>query len=165
MDGNAQTASASAYNNGDFICIVTYSGARLGILDPQGVQHLLPPSANNQELGVAILEALAHSRPLTDEGDDALYDYDAIQQRYAQWVRSLMAAYGYASQNALFEQMKSCHIRHRGGTITICPTHHDQLEGWSGDGISEADHVILSHDSQPAEIGKALRLAFSRCTG
>lgn len=38
---------------------VKYSGA---IVDPEGVRHVLPPDATAEQLGVAILDALGHSR-------------------------------------------------------------------------------------------------------
>ncbi|NDL44379.1 contact-dependent growth inhibition system immunity protein, partial [Photorhabdus laumondii] len=43
------------------------------------------------------------------------------------------------------------------------PSSHEKLEGWSGDGISVADYVVIPADSSPEEVGAALRLAFSRC--
>jgi hypothetical protein len=58
---------ASAYFNGDFYCIDTNSGYRNCMRDPQGKQHLLPPSASDEELGLAITDALAHSRFITEE--------------------------------------------------------------------------------------------------
>ncbi len=60
--------------------------------------------------------------------------------------------------------MKNCDIECGDGFITIGPTHHEKLEAWSGDGISEADYVVIPADSPLSKIGAALRLAFSRCT-
>jgi hypothetical protein len=61
--------------------------------------------------------------------------------------------------------MKSCDIECSGGIITIGPTKHEKLEGWGrtkGDGIED---VVIPPNSPPAEVGAALRLAFSRCIG
>lgn len=48
--------------------------------------------------------------------------------------------------------------------MTIRPSRHEKLEGWGGTGIGGSDHVVISANSTPEQIGFALRLAFSRCT-
>ncbi|WP_082676190.1 contact-dependent growth inhibition system immunity protein [Pannonibacter phragmitetus] len=98
---------ASAKFNNDFFRIETYSGYSSPIRDPLGVQHLLQPDASDQELGSALLDALAHSRfvlgvPRNDVRvhpevtyDMSLYDYELSRQRYAEWIRKLMERFGY----------------------------------------------------------------------
>ncbi|XBS71987.1 contact-dependent growth inhibition system immunity protein [Acerihabitans sp. KWT182] len=49
--------------------------------------------------------------------------------------------------------------------LRISPSQHEKRDAWSGDGLTDADDPVLPADSSPAEIGAALRLAFSRCTG
>lgn len=168
---------AGAKNNGDFICIETNSGYRGGRLDYKGKQHLLSPDANYEDLGVAVLDALAHSRfvlgaprdgsiyPQDVEFDMELYDYKLTAERYAKWLADLMAHYGYKSKRGLFKNMHNCSIESCNGLITISPWHHEKLEAWDGEGIAKEDNVIIPANSTPAEIGAALSLAFSRCTG
>ncbi|VEA67783.1 Protein of uncharacterised function (DUF1436) [Serratia plymuthica] len=175
MNDIVKTAWASVKMNADFICIETYSGYSSSRHDPLGIQHLSPPNVSDNELGEMVKDALAHSRfvlpaPRTDVWihpevtfDKELYDYKAIAERYAEWINKLMARYGYKTKRAMFKDMKSCSIECREGNITIFPSFHEKLEAWSGDRISDSDHVILSVDSSPAEIGAGLRLALSRC--
>lgn len=175
MDDIVKSAWAGAIYNGDFICVETYSGYRSSRSDPKGTQHLLIPDVSCEVLGVALLDALAHSRfvlpePRSDvwvhpeaEFDSDLYDYKRGIERYAEWTKALMKRYGYKTKRALFKNMKSCNIESQNGTITIRPSYHEKLEMWSGDGISKDDYVVIPASS-PAEIGAALRLAFSRCT-
>jgi hypothetical protein len=75
-----------------------------------------------------------------------------------------MQRYGYKTKRALFKNMKSCSVEVDDGMMTIQPWHHEKLEGWSGNGISKEDYVVIPANSTPGEIGEALRLAFSRCT-
>ena len=159
-----KTAWAEAKNNGEFICVETYSGYRSSTRDPQGKQHLLCPSVGDQELGAAVLDSLAHSRFVPPQEDIALFDSDLVSKRYLEWVNNLMTIYGYKTKRALFKNMKNCNITCRDGLITMGPSHHEQLEAWSGDGISKEDYVVIPSDSPPADVGAALRLAFSRCT-
>lgn len=128
------------------------------------------------QLGSAVLDALRRSRfvlPAPQEGvwihpdatfDMDLYDYQASSRRYAQWIADMLEKYEYKSKRALFKDMKNCDLSCVDQCLTIQPSHHDKLEGWSGDGISEDDYVVLAIDEGAKKIGEGLRLALSRCT-
>jgi hypothetical protein len=158
-----QPAWASAKCTDAFICINTYSGYGISQLDPQGRQHLLPPEGSADDIGVAVLDSLAHSRVIDPDKDEGFYDYQAMLQRYEDWVSNLMALYGCETRHDLFKNMKSCQIKLRDGIITILPSHHEVLEGWGGEGIEPEDYVVIPANSSPRAVGQALRLAFSRC--
>ncbi|MDC9598218.1 contact-dependent growth inhibition system immunity protein [Xenorhabdus anantnagensis] len=172
-----KTAWASVFANEDFICITTYSGYISCQRDPLGAQHLVPHSTDDQALGRLLKDALAQSRFVTAAPRDdvwqhpdvtfdrGLYDYDSTLQRYADWVKNLMAQYQYKTKRALFKKMKKCSITCQEGKMTIRPSYHKTLESWTGDHLSESDHVILAADSPDAEIGAGIRLALSRCKG
>ena len=77
----------------------------------------------------------------------------------------MMTRFGFKTIRALYKNMMNCGIRSKAGVITIAPTHHERLCGWSrekGDGIED---VLIPATSAPVEVGAALRLAFSRCAG
>jgi hypothetical protein len=176
MSEIVKTAWAGAKFNSDFIFIETYSGYRSSQADPLGAQHLVRPDASDQELGVALLDALARSRFVLPEPrkdvwihpeatfDMSLYDYDLNNQRYSDWIDRLMGAYGYKTKRALFKDMKSCSVENKLGEIVIRPSCHEKLEAWSGKGIVESDYVVIPANSPASDVGGALRLAFSRCT-
>jgi CDI immunity protein len=163
MADTMKRAWAQAKNNGDFLCIETYSSCGLHVCDPQGKQHLLSPDASEGEIGVAVLDCLAYSRWVMPLEDKDLWDYKLNELRYSTWITKMMATYGYKTKRALFKNMKSCSIERNDGLITIHPSNHDRLEGWSGNMIRDEDSVIISADCAPGEIGAGLRLAFSRC--
>jgi hypothetical protein len=163
MSAPSWNPRASAENNGDFIHVETYSGYRLALADPMAKEYYLEADAADEALGKAALDALAQSRALTLEQSTQLRA--TSEERYEKWVKSVMAKYGYKTRRALFKNMKSCGIECCEGRITIRPSNHEKLEGWSGDGISKQDHVVIPADSAPEEVGAALRLAFSRCIG
>jgi hypothetical protein len=176
MNEITKVAWANAKFNGDFILVETFSGYTSSMRDPKGKQRFLAPDANDEELGLAVLDALASSRfvlpgPRTDVWihpdagfDMELYDYRQTAARYAAWTKDLMARYGYKTKRALFKNMKSCSIERKGGTITISPSHHEKLEAWSREKDDGIEDAVIAADAKPAEIGAALRLAFSRCT-
>lgn len=176
MGDVVKTAWAEAGINEKFVFVRTYSGYRSSRADPQGVECYAGLDVTDFDLGVAVLNALAHSRfvlaqPRTGVWmhpdvtfDEELYNLDATMERYKSWVGSLQEKYGYKTKRALFKCMKSCAIACKEGQITIRPRHHEKLELWTGKGIAESDFFSISTDSDPSVIGATLRLAFNRCT-
>lgn len=155
---------ASAYVTDIFISIVTESGLGMVAMDFLHPQHLLSPDVDDCTLGLAIVQALSNSRTMSLlEERIIFFDLEASKQRYENWYRDLMELYGYKTKKSLFKNMKSCSIHCINGVIKISPSWHEKLEAWSGDGIKETDHVVLSIHSPVEEIGKGLRLALSRC--
>jgi len=163
MDDVKPMQWASAKANLQFICVTAYSGYRSSAADSAAAQHVLPPDADHEALGAAVLDALDHSRFLTLDEIDVFFDYRLVAQRYHAWVRSLMERFGYKTKKAMFTGMNSCAIERRDGRIVISPSNHEKLEAWSGGGIAPEDHVSIPADSLPAAVGAALRLALSRC--
>ena len=154
---------AEALNNGDFISVATYSGYRGTGRDYQGKEIFLKPDASDTELGSAVFEALSLSRVLKIEELDDFFHRDLISERYKNWVQSLLERFGYKNKRVLFKNMMSVDIKEKDGNLKFGPTRHEKLEAWGrekGDGIED---VIIPADSSPAEVGAALRLAFSRC--
>lgn len=169
---------AVANCNNDFICVETWSGYRgCDRRDYKGKQNFLVPEAVDAATGEAVLDALAHSRwvlPVRDndgtdpagvEFDSDLYDYKLNIEQYAAWTKALMDRYGYKTKRALFKDMKDVAIESKNGFLTFSPSHHQKLEQWGRETQEEFENVVIPADSSPAEIGAALRLAFSRCTG
>jgi hypothetical protein len=169
---------ARAYCNDEFICVETVSGYRGGThTDPRGKQLFLSVDTVDESLGSAVIDVLTYSRwvlaapregslyPSGVEFDSNLYDLKQSNERYVAWTRSVMEQYGYKTKQELFKRMKNCSIEKKLGVITISPSHHEKLESWEGLGFDDPDLVRIPENSSLAEIGTALRLAFSRCTG
>lgn len=163
---------ASVMYNGDFYCVETWSGYGGGaIQDPKGSQHLLAPDVSDEELGLALLDALAHSRFVLSapkegvtvhpevEYDFELYDRAIKDELYLTWTEFLMKRYGYKTKRALFKNMQNCSIRQESDILIIIPTYHQKLEQWGG----KIEPVVLPYKSTAAEIGAALREGFRRC--
>ncbi|OCQ53931.1 hypothetical protein Ppb6_00951 [Photorhabdus australis subsp. thailandensis] len=158
-----QGLNARCVFNRDFYLIETLSGYRMLGIDLQGGHYLLSPDTDDEQLGIAVLDALSKSRliPLEDVG--VFFDPAKCSEQYKEWTNRLIKTYGYRSKRQLFKTMNSCTIRLLDGVITIKPSGHEKLELWTGKGIVESDYVIIPADSSPEEVGAALRLAFSRC--
>lgn len=166
MNVHEHRPAASAHSNGDFILVESYSGLGRMQLDSEAPQFHLPMGSADLDAGRAVLEALSNSRQISMDEIPQFFDLDRTNRVYKEWILDLIVRYGYKTKRALFKDMKSVSIRlNPSQTImTLAPSHHDRLESWirtKSDGIED---VVVPADSSPAEIGAALRLAFSRCT-
>jgi len=159
--------AAEVLANGRHIFVKTYSGIGLVKADPLGVNATLPADVDDQELGATVLKALSMSRHEIDaeEREEArrTWPNTPAQRRYDAWVERAVRELGYGTKRKLFKNMASCMINLYRDVLQIDPSNHVKLEAWSGDGITDADRVRIAPDSGPVEVGKAVRLALSRC--
>lgn len=151
---------AGIYWNHEFLCVLAQSGRGRVQDDPDSAQHLLSLSVDNETLGLAVQDALAHSRLLTMEEIAAFFNLTNSKARYDAWALSLMGRYGYKTRRALFRRMLICGARQQDDIITFSPSRKDRLEAWEG--LGKEAQVEVATNSNAAEIGAALRLAMSR---
>ena len=163
MDEPEKCAWAEACQNQDIICVDSCSGYRGCAYDPRGNETVLGVAADDESLGIAVQNALAGSRFLPIKELPEFFDYRRIEERYDEWVKSLMTRQGYKTKFALFRNMKLCNITLSKGTIRIDPMIHEKLEAWGREKDDGIEDVYIAADSLPNEIGAALRLGFSRC--
>jgi hypothetical protein len=163
MDQPEKCAWAEASQNQDIICVDSYSGYRGCAYDPRGNQTVLAADADDDALGIAVQHALAGSRFLSRKELPEFFDYRRVEERYDEWVKSLMAKQGYKTKAALFQGMKRCGIRLSKGMIKIVPMIHEELEAWGREKNDGIEDVIIRADRLPRQIGAALRLGFNRC--
>ncbi|WP_413727925.1 contact-dependent growth inhibition system immunity protein [Sodalis sp. RH19] len=156
---------ASASCNEKFICLETLSGLGRVRQDFTVPSIFLSLSSSEETVGESTLIALSKSRTLKLDEYAVFFNHQDMDKEYNLWVAKTIEKFEFASRKALFKNMKSCSLHCINGMITIRPSRHVKLEAWSGDGITESDYVRTPADSSPAEIGAALRLAFSRCIG
>ncbi|WP_413723349.1 contact-dependent growth inhibition system immunity protein [Sodalis sp. RH23] len=177
MSAFVKSEWATILSNQDFICISTCSGYRGGQRDPKGVQHIIDPKSADDDVGLLILDALSHSRLVLPRFrqdvvihpdtvfEPEFYDNKLMEERYDAWVEYIMKRFSYKNENQMYKQLKNCSLTRTNGQIIFTPWHHKKLANWDGDGLTDADKVIIPASSVPTEIGAGLRLALSRCTG
>ena len=148
-----------------FYCIETWSGYGLSVQDPQGVSHILPPESDSTALGVALTDAVAHSRIFTLEMAKAtdIFGFPLISARYAAWVERLKQTAGLKTRKALFKELRFCEITERDGLLAIVPKHHVKREAWEQLASGPVELTVPA-GAPPAEIGDMLKQAFALCT-
>ncbi|HEV7609218.1 MAG TPA: contact-dependent growth inhibition system immunity protein [Steroidobacteraceae bacterium] len=155
--------SASIYANSEFMCLRTFSGLGLSGADPEGEIIFLNPDASAEAVGAALIAALAKSRMLSSAEATEFFSLGAVNRRYENWVTMVLAKYAYPSRRKMFKELKNVSADSSADVLLLEPTRHNKLEGWSGDGIPEADHVKLPATASAEEMGKGVFLALSRC--
>ena len=158
------TRWVSSYMNQDLIRITTFSGYRRSAYDPEGYQFVFAPSVDDATLGEAVIKALSKSRMIKEKDFTTFFDYKRIEKYYKDWIAYCQKTYGYKTKKAMFKHMDHCSITSENGEITIEPWHHEKIEAWGETKNGDLDNVIIPADSNAEEVGKALKLAYSRCT-
>jgi hypothetical protein len=151
-------------SNGDFICMNTLSGASSALTDPLGKEHLLSDDATDEAIGLALSDCLAHSRFLPYEEHKEFYDLKARRAKREEWIKAMMKEFSYRSKRALLSGMAVCNAEKFSGKIVFMPSCHVKLEAWIRRTTDDFDDVEILDTSSAAEIGKAIKVALSRCT-
>jgi hypothetical protein len=155
---------ASAYSSDRLHCLLTFSGYNnSSAIDIDGENILLSPDCSDDELGAALVRALAASRTIAREEIGAFFDAKTVVARYESWVHGLMQHCELKTRKALFRGMNSCNVAQENGVISILPTEHDRLEGWGRTKDMNMPTINISAGAAPHEVGAALREAFSHC--
>ncbi|AJE46071.1 contact-dependent growth inhibition system immunity protein [Celeribacter indicus] len=96
---------------------------RAALPDPEGVRHVLPPEASAEEIGAAILDALAHSRfiPPSHPEFDALFTQRKAAELVDTYDAELMRLAGVKTKASLYRGAKGVNVTHHAdwGEITI----------------------------------------------
>jgi hypothetical protein len=74
-----------------------------------------------------------------------------------------MSNYGYRNRRDLFREMRSVTAESQAEEITLSPSRHEALQGWSGHEMTKEMKVRVPLTSPPAVVGRSLRLAIERC--
>lgn len=156
---------AALYSNDDFIFVQTYSGYRTSAVDLNGETIFLPIEVNADELGGAILAALAVSRVISVEEIESYRDLERLKKVSLEWRRKIIQKYEYKTETRIFRNMKYCSIRSVNENIEFSPTIHKKKDSWVGTGLKGADHVIVTEKDSVGAIGRAALLALTRSTG
>ncbi|MYN05136.1 CdiI family contact-dependent growth inhibition immunity protein [Pseudoduganella sp. DS3] len=141
----------------------THSGLRVSASDPAGLQLIYDTNESPEMLGQGLLQALAASRVLNLDEARQFFESSSMKQRYENWVTRLLQHVGSGDRIKLFEKMKHCSVVCESDLISIRPTIHDEIEGWSGS--KQLESVQVSRLASAAEVGQGILLALSRSQG
>jgi hypothetical protein len=164
----------------DFLCIATQSGFRSGqYIDEKGREIYLKSEVSNEDLGRAVLEAMAVSRWLISKLDPGEVFYPDVEidaetssfcnaaMRETEWDKRIRKIYKLKNKKEVYVPMKRCDITKKCGEIVIkCRAHYPESQNgdcWGFATPEMSPYVTFPDTSSSDEIGAGLRLAFSRC--
>ncbi|CAO4846557.1 MAG: Immunity protein CdiI-o11 [Holosporales bacterium] len=155
---------ASVEMNADFLNVQTRSGYRMTVSDSSGDDIFLNPDADDISIGDAVVKALSKSRMIDPKDFGVFFDPDRLQNQYNDWIDYCKKTYRYKTKKALYKNMMSVAITAYEGKLILRSRHQEKPGGYGPSKNKDKDNVIIPEDSTPEEIGKAIRLALSRCT-
>jgi len=143
-----------------FICLQPMSGYRLIEQEDDGYAIYLPPDADNEALGRALLECLDKSRfiwPL----DAHFSDWRRYMPLYKAWQKDFMRRYGYKTKREAYRNLDWCRTERSEGRISIQPHKRDKSELFRD--LPPDRTVVIAATTEAVAAGAALRLALDRC--
>ncbi|HHK75297.1 MAG TPA: DUF1436 family protein [Rhizobiales bacterium] len=104
--------SATANSFSKFYLIESNVAYRAAMPDPEGIRHVLPPDASAEQLGAAILDALAHSRfiPPSHPEFDALFKERKAAELVDEYDAELMRLAGVKNKASLYRGAKGVNV-------------------------------------------------------
>ncbi|ADJ66149.1 CdiI family contact-dependent growth inhibition immunity protein [Herbaspirillum seropedicae] len=155
---------ATVYFNGDLYQIITMAQGMLDFADPDLSPQILMPTTTDAELGGALRLALSKSRQVTVPEFQEILKSGIVQKNAKERQALIMQRHGYKNRKAMMRKMACCWITADKAKIEIKPTHHKNIDGYSGISNDGPEIIFISTNSGDAELGAALKEGFSRCT-
>lgn len=153
---------ADIHRTDKFISVEPLSGYRMVVRDDEGYIIYLPPDANDDALGAALLTALAKSRFVLPADDPNLLKVERYMKCYRNWEKDFMRRYGYKTKRAAYKNMNWCRADRSEGKLSIQPHHRRDKPGqWRW--LPPEEHVVIPETRDAAAVGAALRSALDRC--
>lgn len=144
-----------------FFCIETLSGYRMVQPEDDGFVVYLPPDANDELLGRALLQALDKSRFIWPPDEPTFFKWERYTQCYQNRQKDIMRRYGYKTKREAYESMNWCRAKRSEGKLSIQPHKRDKPEYWSD--LPADQTVIVPATTDVVAAGAALRSALDRC--
>ncbi|USO01585.1 MAG: CdiI family contact-dependent growth inhibition immunity protein [Alphaproteobacteria bacterium] len=146
-----------------FIIIQTMSSYGFSVTDPEGVCRTMNTTVSDKEVVNVLMEALQKSRELSASEYNKIVAEEKNGEAKKE-LESLIKKLGYKEKKEYYKGLRSISVEKDRCELRFIPSHQENLYGYGPTAGGEKDYVIIPADSSPEEIGKALRLAISRCT-
>ncbi|WP_197388765.1 contact-dependent growth inhibition system immunity protein [Ralstonia pseudosolanacearum] len=157
-------AMATAFSNGDFICIVAQSVGMMAYPEPSASPHYLSPDVGDAALGSALRAALASSKHVSVEEFQKIWNSGVIENIESERDDWIKKQYGYKTKRAMYKNMDTCNVSGIDDRVKIQPTHQKTLDGYTVRKDEGPFPLYVPGAAADAELGAALREGFKRCT-
>jgi len=142
------------------IAVYAVSGRGLLSSDPQSFIVTLPGNASDEDVGLAVSQALDASRFLSTEEASIFFRREEASKRSEEIILALMTTSNINNRRAFFKDVKLCHISCRSEALYFEPTRRHGAEGFEGLGAESS--LSLPSTASISDIGAALASALDR---
>ncbi|MBU3121744.1 CdiI family contact-dependent growth inhibition immunity protein [Acinetobacter soli] len=153
---------ATVYFNNKYIEVISWNYGGMSVFNINFIPLIFEIEIDNHILGEAIRKALSAGSNIPPEGIKEFLFSSELADFMKERNKKIMENFGYKSKKALFKNMRSVDIE-LDSKVNISPSHQDGLD-YSFTGLSKDDEIILPNDATNEELGKAVRLAYEKCT-
>lgn len=146
----------------DFISVTANSMGSLYYFEYSFQPILLRVDCSNEQLGLAILEALSHSKQISINEFSENFESGFFREKYNEYIQYLVKRFNYKNKKQLFRTILSVSISEIDDEFQAISTHQDSLYGFSAEGQSCI--TLIKSSVSPSALGTFAREALSRCT-
>jgi hypothetical protein len=158
--------TACIYSNGDKILFEPLFGYCQYVPLPDSKRKIFNMSdVTTTELGQNVKEVFENSRVLDFSEIDDFFDNDRIERDICECEKIMEKLFGKKNQTTLNKSMMQIPANINNGLIKLRPTKHQRSDYYCDVASNDNAVVIVPLSSSDEEIGEALKLAFTRCTG
>lgn len=158
------TQRTNVYFNGDLFWINTLSTGMLAYPEPDAEPYILAPEVDNAELGRTVKKALQVSKQVGLEEFQRIFKSNVLKNLEKDRETQVIQQFAYRNRREMYKAMDCCSITCVENKISISPSHHDSLDGYSGVGEGGSEVIHLDASISEEELGVAIREGFKRCT-
>ena len=158
--------SATANQFSKFYLIESEVCYRAAMFDPDGVRHVLSPDATAEQLGAAILDALAHSRFIPPSHPDfaKLFTDRRAAELVDDYDAELMRLAGVKTKTSLYRGAKGVNVTHHvdHGEIKIYASSRRKGRYFWSKSTDVTGQETLPSTSSALEVGEAYLCALAK---
>jgi hypothetical protein len=156
------TQWADIHRTEKFICVEPLSGYRMVYREDEVYVIYLPPDANDDALGQALLAVLERSRLIRPNDEPEFFKWQRCERCEQNWQKDFMRRYAYKTRREAYLTMDWVRAERSEGKISLEPHKRSHKPGhciW----LAADQSVVLPATMDAAAAGAAMRSALNRC--
>lgn len=153
---------ANVYFSENFISVSASSLGSLYYFEGTFEPIILDKDCTNEQLGLAVLNALEHSKQISFDEFDEGFHSGFFKDQYNKYIDSLMTRFSFKTKKQLFKTIKEVSITKIDNEFQLLSTYQNSLGSFSAD--NESQIIVVKASTTPTILGKITRDAHKGCT-
>lgn len=164
---NKNNKTCAILNNGEFVLFEPLFGYAQYVPLPDSKRKIVDiVDLTSRDLGQNVREVLANSRVLDISEIDDFFDDAKIEHNVFNSEQRIIELVNKKNKTAFYKNMMQVPTSIDDGIISFRPTKHERSDCYAGLSPGSGPEIVkIDSKLSDEDIGEALKLAFSRCTG